>query len=286
MAPPLPTLRLGVAVIPMDGAVQLRVGDEEVHVLRTDDAPRLEGLLARLDAGRDRSAGSAPLGAEDAHLLDDLVAQLDSLGLLASEPLVDPGPAPRVAVIGHAPGAELLASILSEHGLAASVRDREEATTGDLPPAALVCVCEAPDLALQLALNDSACAARIPCLFVDLSHGRHATVGPFSLPDEGACYRCFRARLRENTAAFAELLAAEGQMIATGRPLPKSGCLPAHRHLVAGLAAAEIVAFITRERPLRTLNRALTVALFQVEMWSEPAWRVPWCESCGDQAAR
>ena len=285
MASPLPTLRPGVAMIPMDGAVQLRVGDEEVHVLRTDAAPRLEGLLARLDGARDRSA-EPPLGAEDAHLLDDLVSQLDSLGLLASAPSGDPGPAPRVAVVGHAPGAELLASILSEHALAASVREREQATTGDLAPAALVCVCEAPDLALQLAVNDAACAAQIPCLFVDLSHGRHATVGPFYLPDDGACYRCFRARLRENTAAFAELLAAEGQMIATGRPLAKSGCLPAHRHLVAGLAAAEVVAFFTRERPLRTLNRALTVALFQVEMWSEPVWRVPWCESCGDQAAR
>jgi bacteriocin biosynthesis cyclodehydratase domain-containing protein len=275
-----------VAIIPMDGAVQLRVGDEEVHVLRADDAPRLQRLLARLDASRDGSVESAPLGAEDAHLLDDLVAQLDSLGLLAKALSPDPAPAARVAVIGHEPTAALLAAILGEHGLAASVRDREQATTGDLPPAVLVCVCEAPDLALQLAVNDAACAAKIPCLFVDLSHGRHATVGPFYLPDDGACQRCFRARLRENTAAFAELLAAEEQMIATGLPLAKTACLPAHRHLVAGLAAAEIVAFTTRERPLRTLNRALTVALVQVEMWSEPVWRVPWCQACGEAAAR
>ena len=286
MPSPLRTLRPGVAVIPMDGAVQLRVGDEEVHVLRTDAVERLKGLLARLDGSRDRSAESAPLDAEDAHLLDDLVTQLDSLGLLASERSVDPAPAARVAVIGHSPSAELLASILREQGLAAWVSEREQATTGDHAPAALVCVCEAPDLALQLAVNDAACAAKIPCLFVDLSHGRHATVGPFYLPDDGACYRCSRARLRENTAAFAELLAAEEQMIATGRPLAKTGCLPAHRHLIAGLAAAEIAAFTTRERPLRTLNRALTVALVQVEMWSEPVWRVPWCGSCGEPATR
>lgn len=272
----------------MDGAVQLRVGDEEVHVLRVDDVPRLERLLERLDATRKRDAESAPLGAEDAHLLDDLVAQLGSLGLLAAESPPDLAPTARVTVVGHAPSAALLASVLCEHGLSASVREREQATSGDLAraPAALVCVCEAPDLALQLAVNDAACAARTPCLFVDLSHGRHATVGPFYLPDDGACHRCFRARLRENTAAFAELRAAEEQMIKTGRPLPEAGCLPAHRHLVAGLAAAEIVAFLTRERPLRTLNRALTVALAQLEMWSEPVWRVPWCEACGGRAAR
>lgn len=286
MTSPLRSLRPGVAVIPMDGAVQLRVGDEEVHVLRTDAVERLTGLLTRLDGDRGRAAESPPLGAEDAHLLDDLVAQLDSLGLLATERASDPAPAARVSVIGHAPSAELLAAILGEHGLAASVREREHATTGDPAPAVLACVCEAPDLALQLAVNDAACAAKIPCLFVDLSHGLHATVGPFYLPDDGACHRCFRARLRENTAAFAELLAAEEQMITTGRPLAKTGCLPAHRHLVAGLAAAEIVAFTTRERPLRTLNRALTVALSRAEMWSEPVWRVPWCQACGDAVAR
>jgi bacteriocin biosynthesis cyclodehydratase domain-containing protein len=272
----------------MDGAVQLRVGDEEVHVLRVDDVPRLKRLLDRLDATRDQSrdAESAPLGADDAHLLDDLVAQLGSLGLLAAESPADLARGARVSVIGHAPSAALLAAILGEHGLSATEREREHATTGDLAPAALVCVCEAPDLALQLAVNDAACAARIPCLFVDLSHGRHATIGPFYLPDDGACHRCFRARLRENTAAFAELRAAEEQMIKTGRPLPEVGCSPAHRHLVAGLAAAEIVAFLTRERPLRTLNRAFTVALAQLEMWSEPVWRVPWCEACGPLAAR
>jgi bacteriocin biosynthesis cyclodehydratase domain-containing protein len=279
-----------VAVIPMDGqgAVQLRVGDEEVHVLRVDDVPRLQRLLERLDATRNREAESPPLGAEDAHLLDDLVAQLGSLGLLAPDSIPDLLQGARVTVIGHAPSAALLASVLVEHGLFAAVRERDQATSGDLDlaPAALVAVCEAPDLALQLAINDAACAARIPCLFVDLSHGLHATVGPFYLPDDGACHRCFRSRLRENTAAFAELRAAEEQMIVTGRPLPEAGCSPAHRHLVAGLAAAEIVAFLTRERPLRTLNRAITVALAQLEMWSEPVWRVPWCEACGERAAR
>ncbi|MEP7124828.1 MAG: TOMM precursor leader peptide-binding protein [Byssovorax sp.] len=269
----------------MDGAVQLRVGDEEVHVLGVDDVPRLQRLLERLDPTRGSGAETAPLDAEDTHLLDDLVAELGGLGLLATgEAPADLLRGQRVTVIGHAPSAALIAAILGEHGLSASVEERAQPVGADAP-AALVCVCEAPDLALQLAVNDAACAARTPCLFVDLSHGRHATVGPFYLPDDGACHRCFRARLRENTAAFTELRAAEEQMIATGLPLPGAGSTPAHRHLVAGLAAAEIAAFFTRERPLRTLNRAFTVALFQLEVWSEPVWRVPWCEACGPRAS-
>jgi bacteriocin biosynthesis cyclodehydratase domain-containing protein len=281
---PLPALRPGVAVIPMDGAVQLRVGDEEVHVLRTEAPEQLLRLLAALDGAR--GAESAPRSADEAHALDDLVAQLESVGLLAAARPGEGLAATRVVVVGHAPSAALLAAVLTAHGLAASVRERGLGGPDDGAPAALVCVCEAPDLTLQLAINDAACAAQTPCLFVDLSHGRHATVGPFYLPADGACYRCFRARLRENTAAFAELRAAEEQMLATGRPLPAGECWPAHRHLVAGLAAGEIVAFVTRQHPLRTLNRAITVALFQAEMWSEPVWRVPWCEACGERAAR
>ena len=151
----------------------------------------------------------------------------------------------------------------------------------DLPAAgALACVWEAPDLSLCLEVNRAACERRVPCLFVDLSHGRHATVGPFFVPGEGACLACLRARLRETTAAFAELDAAERLMRETGEPLPAFGCLPAHRHLVCGLAAGEIVAFFTRHRPLRTLSRAITVALEQAETWSEPVHRVPWCEAC------
>ena len=33
-------------------------------------------------------------------------------------------------------------------------------------------------------------------------------------------------------------------------------------------------------------SRAITVALEQVELWSEPVWRVPWCEGCASAAGR
>lgn len=279
---PRPALRPGVAVIPMEGAVQLRIGDEEIHVLRSDAPQQLERLLAALGAHVDSDAAAVPLSPEEEHLLDHLVTELGGAGLLAPErPTESHGS--RIEVIGHAPSSALLASVLAEHDLSVSVRERYLLDQREDSPAVLVGIVEAPDLALQFALNDAACAARIPCLFVDLSHGRHATVGPFYIPGESACYRCLRARLHENTAAFAELRAAETRMLETGRPLPSAGCSPAHRHLVAGIAAGEVVTFLDRHRPLRTLNRAITVALEQVETWSEPVWRVPWCESCGSR---
>jgi len=296
---PLRALRPGAALLAMNGAVELRFGDEEVHVLRTDAPARVREVLAQLDGRHDRAAVLANLGPGHEEMLDALVDQLGRAGILAAAPFDaadevsaylahtaqgggDPAAILRsatAAVVGHARSAELLARVLGEHGLDARVVPRE--AVGDERADLLVCACDQPDLALLLAVNDAACRARTACLFVDLSHGRHATVGPFYVPGEGACQRCLRARLRENTAAHAELQAAERAMIEGGAPLPAFGCLPAHRYLAAGLAAGEVVAFLVKHRPLRTLNRALTVALEEARMWSEPVWRVPWCEACG-----
>lgn len=313
MAPPprrpLPALRPGVAILSMDGGVELRMGDEEVHALRTDAPDRVRQALALLDGRRDREAALATLGAGQTHLLDELLGELARAGLLLPEGVTagagvaaylshsaseghDPAAAlrgARVSVVGHAASVDVVVAVLAEHELFASAISREEIANlaGEARPGgALVCACEQPDLALLFEVNDAACRAEIPCLFLDLSHGRHATVGPFYVPGEGACYRCLRARLHENTAAYDELRAAERAMLESGSPLPAFGCLPAHRHVVAGLAAGEIVAFFARHRPLRTQGRAITVALEQVELWSEPVWRVPWCEGCGPAAGR
>ena len=277
-------LRPGAALIPMSGAVQIRIGDEEVHVLRTTEPDRLMRALRRLDGATPRVVAVEPIDAGDAHLLGDLIRDLDAAGLLA--PDADPDEAARlratrIAVLGHARGAELAVQVLAEHGLGAALIARERLAAEAGAASALLCVTEAPDLALCFEVNDAACRARIPCLFADLSHGRHATIGPFYVPGDGACLRCLRARLHENTAAFDELVAAERAMLDSGLPLPAPGCSPSQRHVAVGLAAGEIAAFVTRQRPLRTLNRAITVAFEAAEMWSEPVWRAPWCVSCG-----
>ena len=312
-------------MIPMAGGAQIRLGDEEVHVLRTDAPGHLVEILSALDGDHDRAELLGRLGPGAAHELDGVLARLAEAGLLSPAPSPDGragrtggidrigGPAgasaiagdevarylshsmpasedpaaplrgARVAVFGNGQSTSLLTALLAEHGLAPATPpsarpDPATDLAGSVDLA--VCVLEAPDLALSFEVNDAVCRAARPCLFVDLSHGRHATVGPFFVPGEGACHRCLRARLHESTAAFEELRAAEQHMLETGKPLPAFGCLPAHRHLVCGLAAAEVVAFFTSHRPLRTLNRAITVAFERLEMWSEPVWRVPWCEAC------
>jgi bacteriocin biosynthesis cyclodehydratase domain-containing protein len=293
----------------MGRAVQLRAGDERIHVLSTDPPELADGVLRRLDGLHDRASLIAQVGPEHGGAIDELLEALIAHDWLMPQPAEgdserdtggeiasylaqfaseagDPARALAmacVAVAGHAPAAGLFVQMAVEHGIAAAHCEPRAigAHSAKQAPDALICVCESPDLTLLFELSDAACRLRLACLFVDLSHGKHATIGPFFVPGQGACYRCLRARLHENTAAHSELVAAERQMLETGQPLPFSGRLPAHRHWVLGMAMSEVVALIAQHRPLRTLNRALTIDLEGMRVWSEPVWRVPWCASCG-----
>ena len=72
----LPRLRPGVAVIAMEGGVQLRHSDEEVQVLRTDAADLVRALCERLDGRRDREAALSGLDPSAGPLLDELLAPM------------------------------------------------------------------------------------------------------------------------------------------------------------------------------------------------------------------
>jgi bacteriocin biosynthesis cyclodehydratase domain-containing protein len=287
---PHPRLRADIALIPMPpDALQLRAGDEEIHVLRGNDAQVLLELLRQLDGSTAPADLRIPGVSPDS--ITELIAQLNASGLLQTTwpaTLMDrylghfpnvPSIADAVVdVTGDNEFARVISNVFIEHGIAAvkvgaEYSPREQAR-------AIVCAWEQPHLSQIMAVNAIAARQRIPCLFADLSHGFHATLGPFYIPGEGSCYQCFNSRLLENTAAPEDLAAAQQHMLETQAPHPGFGTTPAHRHWLAGLAAGEVVAFLTGHRALRTLNRAITVDMEALTMHSEPAWRIPWCPAC------
>lgn len=289
-------LRPDLAMIPMDGGVQFRAGDEEIHTLRAEPVAAALSVLALLDGRHSRADIRDRLGAEHHDLLDAVLDELTRNGLLAGEnaPADDDligrylahfpraaSPADlracRVGLLGAPAAVVVLNRILGEHGISVRI----VADPADLDCAVTACIWERPDLHWVEQVNQAATQTGTACLFVDLSHGRHATIGPFYVPSEGSCYRCFRHRLHQNTAAPAELRAADEHMRRTSEPLPAYGVLPAFRHHVAGIAANEIVAWHTRHRGLRTLNRIITVDFEGLTQWHEPAWRIPACPDCG-----
>jgi bacteriocin biosynthesis cyclodehydratase domain-containing protein len=301
---PVLRLRPGLAILAMDGAIQLRAGDEEIHVVQTDSPEVVEKLLHHLARGTPREAVLEGIGAEHAGLVDAVLEQLAAQRLLLDQPIDEADeitlylshfmgyaphpnvrrPAGPVLVTGHRRCGDLLARALAEHAMDVRTTGDAGLSEDDLAHAeikAIACIWEQPDLEMVLRVNAAACRGRTACLFVDLSHGRHATVGPFYVPGEGACYQCFRDRWRQNTAALAELEAAESAMLARHEPLVAYGILPAFRYQAAGMACGELFAFLARHRPVRTLNRAVTVDLEGMKLWAEPVWQIPWCPTCG-----
>lgn len=274
-------LRPGTTILPMeDGSLQLRAGDETVHLLRSDRPELATRTLRRLtetalsEAALAEEIGDATFVRELLTTVDEwLVRQESTFDYLAHFPGASLQNA-RILVCGHDPSAALVRASADEHTIV-SYTDFDEHRAGEL----VVCVIERPDWGLQRDVNARAIAAGAACLFVDLSHGHHATLGPLYLPGESACIACFRTRLLENSESPAELAAANQHMLEHGA-LPAFGLLPAHRQWVLGMALTEIVAFYTRHRPLRTRGRALTVSFEELRSWSEPVWRVPRCAAC------
>jgi bacteriocin biosynthesis cyclodehydratase domain-containing protein len=298
-----PVLRRDLAVIPMPGGVQLRAGDEDIYFIPAEQSDLAHRVLINLDGTHSREDIARTIGGDNDGFVGSLITKLAEQGLFQAagqdggngiDLYLSHFPSRRgatpsipatsqIAILGDCPTAAVLSQDLREHGLTVhscanpNVLESQETACRT----AAVCVWERPDLAMTMKVNLLACQASIACLFVDLSHGQHASLGPFYIPGEGSCYACFRERLRQNTAAYAELAAVEQQMVASGAALPAYGMLPTFRYLLAGLTGAEIVAFFARHRPLRTLNRVITIDYERLRMWSEPAWRIPWCEVCG-----
>jgi bacteriocin biosynthesis cyclodehydratase domain-containing protein len=304
-------LRKELAVIPMETGVQLRAGDDEIVVIESSDSKLLYQLLTecRIEIDRDRLIQQSG----DAELVADLEEELHAAGLVelaifesasvssasVSSAGTDEGDIERylnrfrqnpdvckptgsviVATPESGPLSRILTQCLEAHELRAI--PSAEATAGKDLNIPIICAWEQPHLSWIKKWNGRAIRESRPCLFVDLSHGRHATIGPFYFPDEAACYECFRQRLRENTASLSELDAAHQQMLDSGEPLPKVATLPAFQFQVAGIAVAELFASLSRHRQMETLNRAITVSFEEQTMWSEPVWRIPWCNACSD----
>lgn len=294
-------LRPDLAVIRMATGVQLRAGDEEIHVIETDNPDVVERLLSLLADGCDRRTLHRQMGEANRDLTDSVLVQLVAAGVLLGQPIEPNDTVARylahfvksggralrerlgpIAVAGRGECVQLLAQVIREHGIQAVTLDTDSLIEHGRGSGfdAIVCIWEQPDLRRVLDVNAAACRWQLPCLFVDLSHGQHMTVGPFYVPGEGACYQCFRRRWRENTAALEEFEAAESAMLDSGKPLPAYGILPAFRYVVVGLACAELLALLVEHRPLRTLNRTVTVDPDGMKLWTEACWQIPWCPTC------
>ena len=302
-------LKPGANVIPMHDGAQLRWGDAEIQRVRFPHPSLLCALLNPLVSGCSRkrlvelAAADQEVGerSEALEIVEELLERLRQFHLL--RPTSVPrklgenrfqgeacasSPQP-VSLIYSAESSPPLAPF-GDSRLAARLVARDEplrceraaSDSFGLEPLNVVWL-ERHDEEFAARVNRHVTRKTISTLFVDLSHGGFATIGPFYVRGEGACRACYRRRTLETADAAEELLAAREWSFRRKEPLNAYGCLPHQRHWIGAMVVAELLAFLGRSRPLRTLNGLLLVDFDAMAVHREPCWQIPWCEDCGSR---
>jgi bacteriocin biosynthesis cyclodehydratase domain-containing protein len=287
-------LRPNTNIIPMENGIQLRRGDEEIVFIETSSVAVYLDILGKLCHTTTLSelVGQVSLKKET---LASFIQQLTERGMLCHAGETSSPQNEIQEFFSHAPdvyrklvdrtivlsGHPKLVNAIAHCFEEGEIETRVCAYPDIGHPDVVVCAVESPDLPFLETVNQYVTSSGIPALFVDLSHGLHATVGPFYIPQEGSCYQCLYHRILENTSSYPEQM-AYGKVQLNSVPMKGYGTLPAFRYLVAGAVFLETLAFLSQFRSLRTLCGAITIDFMQLTAWREPVWRIPWCKACGN----
>jgi len=254
MIPALPYLAPWYRIARTDDQVVLEYGQRIICLAGRASALLLPVLLPLLDGTRTLDEIVEVLGEPARPAVDAALEQMDEHGLLLDgPPLPDETPVPVsgtaelfaalhpveaalcdlpgmlasrcVAVVGSGPAAVEVGRLLRQSGV--EVRRDEAISSGvDL----VVCAPAPAELPALGGWNQEALAAGQAWLQVLPFDGRYAAVGPLYLPDDTACFECFRLRRVSNLEAAEELDLLESSPAAYP-------ALPASQALVAGFAA-------------------------------------------------
>ncbi|TCN40374.1 bacteriocin biosynthesis cyclodehydratase domain-containing protein [Kribbella orskensis] len=107
-------------------------------------------------------------------------------------------------------------------------------------------------------LNGIGLRSAVPTLHAELS-GAHATIGPLVLPEDGACYLCWRMRALACAEDFAGAMAAEEELVARRPPVTDEPVLPALVPMVVEALVTDLLALRTGSSQLRLSGAVLTV---------------------------
>ncbi len=269
-------LGLQVSIIPSNGGVQLRTGDEKIVAISTDNPELLVDAIEGLRRPFYESELILQPGINKGEF-HELVSSLRSSGFIL--PVITPHAegltplliAPGIAISGDGEAVEIFSEIAHLHNLKI---ERIDQATG-----VLVSITEQPNISRHERINQLAIESGRSALFIDMSHGAHATIGPFYIPNDGACFACQRERLYQNSGALTEQQSYD-QWQRTGGQARGTPIKPATRSIVYGLAVLEVLNFISQSQPIRTRSGAMIVSFADLTITHERIFRLPWCPEC------
>lgn len=154
----------------------------------------------------------------------------------------------------------------------------------DVPlPNLLVVALSAHDPALLDDVERLSFEKNVPWCLLQISSAREASVGPFFLPRESACYSCMEGRVLSNLRFPKEYLAFRQHLQEQEQASAEIGCLSGFYDFIAGIATIEIVKFLTACSVPQLVGRFIT---FDTTTWASEVHdvlRLPQCRCRLDQ---
>lgn len=130
------------------------------------------------------------------------------------------------------------------------------------------------------AVNQLSLERDAPWLLVEALSAKEGTVGPLFVPGQTACFACMESRLRSNLLYDDEYLALQHHLGNGHPPPPTCGALHPFQQTLAGIAACEVVKFLTSIKTPQLAGKALTLDLFNWNAELHDILRVPRCPVC------
>jgi bacteriocin biosynthesis cyclodehydratase domain-containing protein len=267
--------RLLPALLPLlDGTRSL---DEIVQILGTPVRRAVEQALALLHQHGLLTEVATEAMVEAEQRAADFLAATDPTGRPAAELLATIRTA-RVAVAGSGALALEVASSLRRSGVTGLEQLSLGASSRELAHLQLaVAVPEGRELPSLPGWNQAALGAGVPWLQVLPFDGLFCAVGPLYVPQETACYECFRIRRAANVDYPRDFLALQDVAVA----LPASASL---EQTVAGLAATLALGWLAHD------DQFVAGTWYAFELGMRPVleahvlYRVPRCPVCSGLA--
>lgn len=312
--PRRPRLRGYLRELPGDGRTTvLRGGGTSVTLRGRSVEEVLDDLLPRLTGQHTVDE----LAAELPHITPDVI--IGALGVLNEQRLLDdaegleelsPGNSPqrnywrslgldpdevetrletaRVVLVGPGAVGEAVFESLTSSSVGA-VRVFTEVPLSQDDASSMLEGCQLAVVALDYAVersltvfNQAAVRLNLPWLSVTLGASNNATVGPFVVPRETACYECFRCRLASNRSYLDDAIGRyPGAASPDSQPILSLAYPGFLAHITAQLAVSEVLRFLAGFAPPTTFGAFLSLNPQVATIVRHDLLKLPRCPACG-----
>jgi bacteriocin biosynthesis cyclodehydratase domain-containing protein len=120
----------------------------------------------------------------------------------------------------------------------------------------------------------------IPWIVCSPLNSIEGIVGPFFVPGETCCYRCYQHRIQSNLTRHAEYIAFESYVKDREGRTAEYGYLGPFPMIIGNLLALEIVKHLTGFASPETYGRLITLNFLTLRMQHHEVFKLPRCPDC------